>query len=387
MQIEEEAREYTIKYQNDVYEKYNYIMHEYLKKYFNDIKDDIILIDRVFNNKRILYFSGKTGHWESFSLNDFSKLVMPSNIKLFRLCINKYKEEVTPFIPLFDKSDFTLDMKLNITKIKSSYIRANIQKSLETRYLSYKHHSNKYAFPVKNGVIDLKTGELRKGLREDYFTFKQDIQYEGLDKDTSFINNHISELMCGDKEMINKLQKTVGYFLSGCNDEGRRLIVFEGDTNTGKSCFFKLINFIMEYFIKHASFYDLGNVYDYLEFKRLCVIFEPEVPVNRSIVVFKKIIRDGYLFSNSHSGYSMYLNFKFLIVTDSIDNLIKENPCLNKDKKLLEKNMIKISFNKKFEGEEKKDYSNLCEILERHKEEFLVWAVKGVIKYFQDGNI
>lgn len=92
---------------------------------------------------------------------------------------------------------------------------------------------------VRNGVIDLKTGELKKGRPDLHITKRAPIAY------TPGLTNHrwetfLNEATRGDKELQDWLQKAVGYTLTGLNNQDVAFIIY-GPPGSGKNTFIETI--------------------------------------------------------------------------------------------------------------------------------------------------
>lgn len=105
-----------------------------------------------------------------------------------------------------------------------------------------------YLFNVPNGYINLKTGELHEHDKEKYFTKISPVEFtEKIDcpQWMKFLN----QIFRGDKELIEYIQRAVGYSLSGDISEQVMFILF-GHGRNGKSVF---LDIITELFGSYAS--------------------------------------------------------------------------------------------------------------------------------------
>lgn len=92
---------------------------------------------------------------------------------------------------------------------------------------------------VRNGVIDLKTGELKKGRPDLHITKRSPIAY------TPGLRNHrwetfLEEATKGDKELQDWLQRAVGYTLTGLNNQDVAFLIY-GPPGSGKNTFIETI--------------------------------------------------------------------------------------------------------------------------------------------------
>ena len=88
---------------------------------------------------------------------------------------------------------------------------------------------------VENGTLDLKTGDLREGRREDMLTKMTPVKYDPEAKCPVW-EGYLMRVMAGNMTLIDFLQKAVGYSLTG-NTREQCLMLLYGDGFNGKSTF------------------------------------------------------------------------------------------------------------------------------------------------------
>ncbi|KAF9349204.1 hypothetical protein BGX26_012451, partial [Mortierella sp. AD094] len=98
---------------------------------------------------------------------------------------------------------------------------------------------------VRNGVIELATGELRSGLPSDYMSRQLNIEYKGIDSKTGVIEDYISELFDTDQGVIRYLQRMLGYGITGRADS-QIWAIFTGEGSNGKSLLVELLECLLE---------------------------------------------------------------------------------------------------------------------------------------------
>lgn len=99
--------------------------------------------------------------------------------------------------------------------------------------------SNPTLLGVRNGVIDLKTGELQQGRPDLHITRRSPIAY------TPGLRNHrwetfLDEATKGDKELQDWLQRAVGYTLTGLNNQDIAFLIY-GPPGSGKNTFIETV--------------------------------------------------------------------------------------------------------------------------------------------------
>jgi len=92
---------------------------------------------------------------------------------------------------------------------------------------------------VQNGYIDLKTGDLNDHDRSKYFTKISTVEYT--DKiDCPQWMDFLNQIFDGNQELINYIQRAVGYSLSGSTEE-QMMFILHGNGRNGKSVFLDII--------------------------------------------------------------------------------------------------------------------------------------------------
>jgi len=91
----------------------------------------------------------------------------------------------------------------------------------------------------KNGVLDLRTGDLRDGQRADYITRCLDYSYLPHAKCPTF-DGFLDDIMQGDQDMIEYLWRVIGYSLTGDTTE-RAFFFLHGEGRNGKSTFIETL--------------------------------------------------------------------------------------------------------------------------------------------------
>jgi putative DNA primase/helicase len=94
---------------------------------------------------------------------------------------------------------------------------------------------NPMIFAVPNGVIDLRSGDLRPGRRDDRLTFQSSTLYDA-DKTCPRWEQFLQEIFDGNNEIIGYIQRALGYSLTGDMSE-QCFFMCVGHGSNGKSTF------------------------------------------------------------------------------------------------------------------------------------------------------
>lgn len=95
----------------------------------------------------------------------------------------------------------------------------------------------------ENGTFDIKKGKLRDHKREDLITKIIPVEYNEEAKAPRW-TSFLEEIMDGDQELIEFLQKSIGYSLSGSTQE-QVMFLLHGSGANGKSVFLNVIKEMM----------------------------------------------------------------------------------------------------------------------------------------------
>lgn len=226
--------------------------------------------------------------------------------------------------------------------------------------------SKMWLIPVKNGIVDMKTGELRERTIEDKFTFELNVIWEGLDYDTKVIDEYMQDITKQSK----KLQKYLGYFLA--TGETDRVLIFQGIGSTGKSIFCNSLYRLLKQFIC----FDLHKFcHGYRKNSFRLVIIREEIYEKVDHISSHPSIWISY---NEEHSEIIRAEYKY-----SIENSLTK-------KKVSDTEIDIIYFTTQFMGEEFVNSNNknhkprdpfIGEKLKKHFDQLLVWLVKGAVSY------
>ncbi len=92
---------------------------------------------------------------------------------------------------------------------------------------------------VSNGVLDLWKGTLRNYQRSDYITKQSRVRYDPGAVCPRWLS-FLDQIMCGDKGLVDFLQRTIGYSLTG-NISEQCLFLLHGNGSNGKSTLLNVV--------------------------------------------------------------------------------------------------------------------------------------------------
>ncbi|WP_296966924.1 phage/plasmid primase, P4 family [uncultured Desulfovibrio sp.] len=101
-----------------------------------------------------------------------------------------------------------------------------------------------WSLAVANGVIDLRTGELRPGRPDDYLMKSSPVEWLGMDTPCPTWERFVREVMDDDQEVADFLRRAFGYGITGLSTE-HVFIVFHGRGRNGKGIMTEIIQEVL----------------------------------------------------------------------------------------------------------------------------------------------
>lgn len=111
--------------------------------------------------------------------------------------------------------------------------------------------THKYLFNVSNGIVDLKTGKLQQHNRNLKITKIANVEFVENAECPEWLN-FLESIFQGDKELIEYMQRLIGYSLTGEISEQIMIFLIGGGSN-GKSTFINTIKDLMGEYGKQAK--------------------------------------------------------------------------------------------------------------------------------------
>jgi putative DNA primase/helicase len=112
--------------------------------------------------------------------------------------------------------------------------------------------TDQYLLGCTNGVIDLRTGELRKGRQEDYIMKTTDLAYNPLAGCPRWLQ-FLDEIFLGNTELIDFIHRAIGYSLTGDISE-QCLFICYGTGWNGKSKFLAILRALLGDYARNTPF-------------------------------------------------------------------------------------------------------------------------------------
>ncbi len=311
--------------------------------------------------------------------------------------------------------EFQIDIK-KWEKVYSSHCVAEIlTKKYKVFLMKYLKHDNicdlldskRHLLSVKNGVVNLKTGEMRERRPDDYFTYFIPYNYNPTADDTIW-DNLVTEIIHNDEISIF-LKEYLGYSCTGEVNQQKVLIMY-GDGSNGKSILTNTIQRLFEPIYSNFSHKSLkeesgGNNDELYNARNTRMAFLCETKENTKVDpgLFKTISgEDPISTSAKYKGcIKYYPQFKLAMVTNEIPRLPVADPALMRRMLMVHFKMSYIDPDNKLDmslywskakedagligRKDKKLGAKLME--ESTMEGVLKWFVDGAMKYYENEDI
>jgi len=289
---------------------------------------------------------------------------------------SKLKSKIRSFV-LKSEGDGRLKAMINQAKTFNAFIIKETDK-------------NVYILNVKNGTLNLRTGLIKKHERKDFLTKLIDVEYSAKTQCPNWLE-FINKIFTGDKELINYIQKSIGYSLTG-DSRLQCFYILHGKGSNGKGTFMQVISKLMgPYYstlmpesLMERTGNNEGAREDLAKLESTRFVCVNECDENKYF--------DENLLKRMSSGanekftvrrmYEKYFDlspeFKMWMTTNSL-------PRIKGTDKGIWRRVRKIPFEYDFDLDENKDLNFFDEKLLPEITGILNWALEGCLKWQQEG--
>jgi len=403
--------------------------YEDLLNYTNSIKDvECLELDYFYNNEDIGYvtmyhnkfkhdlvycigtstyylFNDTSRLWEEITTDEVICHFM-TNMKIIIAPLVEYYRTMAKSSTDKDKAKQFEKMALKIEHTpefckssKASSMIPVIRSYFRSKQFASSINNIPDAIPVKNGVLNLRTGELRERTKFDYFTFELNTEWKGVDYPINDIEKFINDIMLNDGKMITYLQKLLGYSITGYTNL-QKFVILWGSGGNGKGILQNLLMMLMGNYYRQVGndvIIDTGKTSNpgsasphlmHLLGARLAFVDESGLGAKLNETFVKTVTGGSSI--NARPLYGKVITFK---PTFHLFLLTNNKPEINVDEST-KRRVVLIPFLAEFRGPPEYDKDN-----PRHKpkddnveamlltklDQLLTWIVRGSIKYFNEG--
>ncbi len=241
-----------------------------------------------------------------------------------------------------------------------------------------------WALNCRNGTLDLRTGELRPHDPTDLMTRLVPVDYDPLEECPTFLS-FLEQILLGKADLIQFLQRAIGYSLTGLTIERCMFILWGGGKN-GKST---LLDTLLEIFADHGSRTNTDTLMatkytgipnDIAALKGMRFVFASEGEQGRRLAEAKiKDLTGGDTVSARFmrgEWFSFRPEFKLWLGTN-------HRPEIRGTDEAIWDRIRLVPFRRRFEPEEQD--KQLRDKLLREAPGILAWAVDGCLAWQRDG--
>ncbi|MFC1554908.1 phage/plasmid primase, P4 family [candidate division KSB1 bacterium] len=248
-----------------------------------------------------------------------------------------------------------------------------------------------------NGVIDLKTGKRRNGNPKEYIKTIINTEFRGLKCPAPRWEKYLKEIFDNDYELINYVQRLVGYAVTGLNIEGV-FPIFYGKGRNGKSTFFNIIKHVLgdisgpveaEILLNHRFNRTSGAPRsDIMALRRKRIVWASEVKEGQGFDQAQiKNITGGDTLTGREVYGKHQIEFK---PTHTVFLQTNYKPQATSEDYAFWQRLKLIPFNAHFVDnpeaiDEMEKDSNLLKKLKSESHGILAWIIKGCIDYLKNG--
>ncbi len=250
-----------------------------------------------------------------------------------------------------------------------------------------------YKLNCQNGVLDLRTLTLHEHSPADLMTKICSVDYKPGAKSELF-SRFIDEVMEGDREKTEFLQKCFGYCLLGVNPLEKLFILHGSKTRNGKSTlsesfahaiggsegYAQSLNPESLATLKNKNGAQASPDIAALDGARYVAVSEPSKTMYFDVALLKKLTGSESIKARRlhENGFDVKTGFKIFIDTNPMPNV--NDPTL-----FASDRVYVIEFNRYFTDEERDDTLKPRLKQPEHAEAILAWAVEGLQKYRREG--
>jgi len=249
------------------------------------------------------------------------------------------------------------------------------------------HHDE---LAVANGIVSLRTGELRPYTKEDFVTRRVRYEYKKgaarPDFDKFLGEVFVDNAGNSDPELAAYVQKLVGYGITGSTEE-QILAIFTGTGANGKGVLTEVLGSVFREFAKFPMFdtfekrpnksatSDLASLYS----ARLVIASEGESDGALKQSLLKRLsggdpITAAFKYANE---FDFKPEFLIILMTNHL-------PVLKGDDAAMWRRIKVIPFNATF-PEGKRDIHLAGKLIANEAEGILAWAVEGAVRWYAEG--
>ena len=243
-----------------------------------------------------------------------------------------------------------------------------------------------YLLNVRNGTIDLRTGELREHRQEDFITRCVDVDYDPNVRNDEW-ERTLLQVFCDDPDTVRYFQRAMGYSITGCVNEECFFLMY-GTGRNGKGTLLESVEALFDEYVKTTPF----NTFQ--KQKNTGGAATPELAelAGARIVVASEAPEDARFALDRLKGLTGgdRVNARFLHLNPftykpqfKIWIAVNYRPKANADDVAFWERVKAVPFNRTFKDEERD--KTLKTRLKASLQGILTWVVEGAVVWHREG--
>ena len=265
---------------------------------------------------------------------------------------------------------------------KSSVITATEKEARVLFAIGDVFDADPFLIGVKNGVLDLRTGELVEDPGPSYVSRRLSVAWDP-NATAARWEKFLEEIFLGDRDLIAYMRRTVGYWITGSAREQKFWLLHGSKGGNGKGTFLSIIQALLEGLARpfKSSLIcrrpgQLGWDLSSLEGLRFAYINEAPRGGEMSVETLKNYVSEDLLY-----GERKGKDPKPFRQTHKLAWALNDIPPLPNDPALFRRLQL-VLFGAHFEADPNK---KLGDELKAELAGILVWAVTGAVEWYRDG--
>ena len=316
----------------------------------------------------------RDGRWRRDVTGEAARAAKSTARELLRLAVNLEGDEQKQAVrwALASQSDARVRAMLSLASTEPEIVLAADELDADP-----------FAFAVANGVLDLRSGELREPDPAELLTLGTEVVYDP-DADCPRWLRFLDEIFAGDQELVGFVRRLLGYCLTGDTRE-HVLVVFHGGGWNGKTTLIAALRRLLGEHAVAAAFEtfmrqrDRGPRNDLARLHRARLVTAAESSEGRRLdeATVKEVTGGDAIAARFLYGehFEFVPRFKLVLVTN-------HRPKVDGDDDAIWRRIRLVPFEQSFEGREDKE---LVGKLEAELPGILAWAVEGCLEWQADG--
>ncbi len=179
-------------------------------------------------------------------------------VEIYKQMVNSLVDDLKYEYSQAVKNDYEAKALRPIARHIDATANARGESGIETKYSGIPGvrvniadlDTNQFILPVRNGVVNLRTGELEQHNPEYYYTNYLPFEYDPVAQCDHWLK-FLDDITDRNEELIDYLQRCVGYSLTG--DVSEQVLFFlYGEGRNGKSTFIETVQYLLAHYAEKS---------------------------------------------------------------------------------------------------------------------------------------